>query len=118
MIVLVTNLTDAPTHPKGPIQVDIYNKTLDPGTSLKLPADLLTKSIRSLEKAGLISIGNLPPWYVAAKKRTGRALTEEEKKLRQLVPPPPTPVIQLKPVKEVKEKVAEPEEALSRKNKG
>lgn len=100
MVVLVTNLTDAPGHPKGPVQVDIYNKTLDPGASIKIPADLVDKKIRSLAngEAPLISIGNLPPWYITAKKRTGRPLSKEERQKMQVTPPPP--VIQMKPSKE------------------
>jgi hypothetical protein len=86
--VLITNLTDAPG--KDPIQVDIYNKTLDPGTHIKLPADLVNGKIRALENSGLISIGNLPPWYVAAKKRKGRELTAEEKEKMQVTAPAPT----------------------------
>lgn len=102
MVVLVTNLTDAPGHPNGPVQVDIYNKTLNPGESLKIPADLVDKKIRSLAngESPLISIGNLPPWYVTAKKRVGRPLSKEEKDKMQVAPPPP--VVQLKPNKEPK----------------
>lgn len=95
MVVLITNLTDAPGHATGPTQIDIYNKTLDPGSQLKLPADLVDKKVRSLAegKAPLIAIGSLPPWYIAAKKRKGTPLTNEE---RQKMQPAPQPVIQMK----------------------
>lgn len=81
---LITNLTDAPGHAKGPIQVDIYNKTLNPGSSIKIPADLVDKKIRALAEgdAPLISIGNLPPWYVTAKTRKGVPLSDEERRKR------------------------------------
>lgn len=84
MIVLITNLTDAPGHAKGPLQVDIYNKTLNPGQQIKLPADLVSKKIRALAEgdAPLISIGNLPPWYVTAKTRKGVPLSAEERQKR------------------------------------
>jgi len=80
--------------------VDIYNKTLNPGDSLKIPADLVDKKIRSLASGAspLISIGNLPPWYVTAKKRVGRPLSQEERDKMQVKPAPP--VVQLKPAKE------------------
>lgn len=100
MVVIVTNLTDAPGHAKGPNQVDIYNRTLGPGESLKLPADLVTKKLRTLAegKDPLIAIGSLPPWYVAAKKRKGKPLSDEEK--QKMISPAPAkksePVIQMK----------------------
>lgn len=90
MNVLIANLTDAPG--KDPIQVDIYNKTLDPGAQIKLPADLVDKKIRSLEERGLIAIGSLPPWYLATKIKKGRPLSLEEKKKRQVSPAVPTSV--------------------------
>lgn len=99
MVVLITNLTDAPG--KKPTQIDIYNKTLDPGSFLKLPADLVNQKIKALESSGLIAIGSLPPWYLAAKKRKGRPLTEEEKQKMQTVPTPP---VSLKSVKDTKGK--------------
>ncbi len=87
MIVIITNLTDAPGHTKGPLQVDIYNKTLNPGSQIKLPAQLVDKKIRALAEGDspIISIGNLPPWYVTAKTRKGTPLTEEERKQRMQV---------------------------------
>jgi hypothetical protein len=107
VVVLIINLTDAPGHPKGPTQIDIYNKTLSPGEQLKLPADLVDKRVRSLAEGEnpVIAIGNLPPWYVAAKKKKGRPLTPEERQSMQVAPPPP--VIQMKPLKE-KDKEKEP----------
>ena len=94
MIVLVTNLTDAPGHARGPTQVDIYNKTLNPGASIKIPADLVDRKIRLLAEgdAPLISIGNLPPWYVTAKTSRGKPLSAEERK-RRLAPSPPAPAV-------------------------
>lgn len=85
MVVLITNLTDAPG--KKATQVDIYNKTLDPGGNIKLPASLVNEKIRALEIGGLIAIGSLPPWYVAAKTRKGRPLTDEERAKMQVTPP-------------------------------
>lgn len=88
MVVLITNVTDAPG--KNPTHVDIYNKTLSPGGQIKIPADLVTKKLRTLEERGLIAIGNLPPWYVTAKRRS-KPLSEEERQKR-LVTPPPEPI--------------------------
>ncbi len=90
---LITNLTDAPGHARGPSQVDIYNKTLNPGASIRIPADLVDRKIRSLAEgeAPLISIGNLPPWYVTAKTHRGKPLSAEERKKR-LASKPPAPV--------------------------
>lgn len=85
MVVLLTNVTDAPG--KNPTHVDIYNKTLAPGGSIKIPADLVTKKLRALEDRGLIAIGNLPPWYVTAKRRS-KPLSEDEKRKRHVTPPP------------------------------
>ena len=83
---LITNLTDAPGHSKGPTQIDIYNKTLNPGASIKIPADLVDRKIRLLAEgdAPLISIGNLPPWYITAKTRKGVPLSDEERKRRMV----------------------------------
>lgn len=81
MVVLITNVTDGPG--KNPIQIDIYNKTLSPGTSIKIPADLVNEKIRSLEKRGFIAIGNLPPWYLTAKHK-GKPLSEEERNARSI----------------------------------
>ncbi len=88
MVVLITNLTDSAPG-KKPVQIDIYNKTLDPGGNIKLPADLVNSKIRALEKSGLIAIGNLPPWYVTAKTKKGRPLTDEERAKMQVTPPTP-----------------------------
>ena len=88
MVVLITNVTDAPG--KSSIHVDIYNKTIAPGGQIKIPADLVTKKLRTLEERGLIAIGNLPPWYVTAKKRS-KPLSEEERQKR-LVTPSPEPI--------------------------
>lgn len=88
MVVTVTNLTDGPG--KTPVQVDIYNKTLDPGGILRLPAELVDSKIRTLEKAGLVAIGPLPAWYSAAKQRKGRVLSKEEQMKRLVQPAPVT----------------------------
>jgi hypothetical protein len=85
MVVLITNVTDAPG--KNPTHVDVYNKTISPGAQIKIPADLITKKIRTLEDRGLIVIGNLPPWYVTAKRRS-KPLSEEERQKRNVTPPP------------------------------
>lgn len=87
MIVDIVNITDGPG--KAPVQVDIYNKTLDPGQSLRIPLELVTEKLRKLEKEGLIAIGSLPPWYLAAKKRVGRTLTPEEMAQRVVTPKSP-----------------------------
>lgn len=86
MVVLITNVTDAPG--KNPIQVDIYNKTLSPGSQIRIPADLVTKKIRELEDSGLIAVGNLPPWYLTAKRRS-KPLSDIEKQKRMVRPPIP-----------------------------
>ncbi len=98
MVVLITNVTDAPG--KNSTQVDIYNKTLSPGAQIQLPADLVTKKIRSLEESGLIAIGNLPPWYLTAKR--SKPLSEEEKQKRLVQPPIP-----IKPEKSKKERLVD-----------
>jgi hypothetical protein len=88
MVVLITNVTDAPGGKHSPAQVDIYNKKLDPGASMKIPADLVNKRLRSLANEGLIAIGALPSWYTAAKTRASKRLTAEEKQRRLVIPPP------------------------------
>lgn len=82
MIVLLVNLTDAPGCKHPPTQVDIYNKTIDPGGSLRIPADLVDKNIRALEARGILSIGPIPSWYANAKANRGRTLSPEEKTRR------------------------------------
>lgn len=108
MIVLITNVTDAPG--KNPTQVDIYNKTLSPGSQIKIPADLVTKKLRSLEQSGLIAIGNLPPWYVTAKKRS-KPLSEADRQKRQ-VNPPASDAIPLKREKKKDKEIEKPFEVL------
>ena len=80
MIVEVTNITDGPG--RRPTQVDIYNKTIDPGVSIKLPAELVDQKVRALEQQGLICIGQVPAWYLGSKMRRGHALTVEEQQRR------------------------------------
>lgn len=98
MVVLITNVTDTgnqPTH------VDIYNKTLAPGAQIKIPMDLVNKNLRSLEERGLIAIGNLPPWYLTAKRRS-KPLSEEERQKRLVTP---APIKSEKPDKKDKEQI-------------
>lgn len=91
MIVEITNVTDGPG--RTPTQVDIYNKTLDPGVSIKLPAELVDRKVRALEKQGLICIGQVPAWYLGAKTRKGRSLSAEERQKRIVkAAPVPEPV--------------------------
>lgn len=98
MVVLITNVTDAPGGKHSPRQVDIYNKTLDPGDSTRIPAELVDKRVRALETEGLIAIGSLPSWYKAAKARKGKRLTDEEKdKLHVRKPLVQTPTKKEKP---------------------
>ena len=91
MVVDITNLTDGPG--KTPVQVAIYNITLDPGKTLRLPAELVDTKLRNLEKTGVISIGALPSWYAAAKAKKGRSLTKEEQERRTVRPVIPLPVM-------------------------
>jgi hypothetical protein len=114
MVVLITNVTDAPG--KNPAQVDIYNKTLAPGAQIKIPADLVTTKLRSLETRGLIVIGNLPPWYLTAKRRS-KPLSEAERQKRQVkpVPPPlPQPVLNKGPEKKDKKQEVVEEPTIKR----
>ncbi len=104
MVVLITNITDIPG--KNPTQVDIYNKTLAPGSSFTIPADLVNQKLRAIEGQGLIAIGNLPPWYVTA-KRHSKSLSKEEKQKRQVVPlPEPIPLRAERPEKKDREPIA------------
>ncbi len=80
MIVEITNITDAPG--RTPTQVDIWNKTIDPGVSMKLPAELVNEKVRALEDQGLIAIGRVPPWYATAKQRKGKSLSPAERRRR------------------------------------
>jgi hypothetical protein len=117
LIVEITNVTDGPGH--TPTQVDIYNKTIDPGVSIKLPAELVDQKVRALEKQGLICIGQVPAWYLGAKMRKGRALTAEEQQKR-IAKPSPTPVVVKAPeVKKETPKAPEEEvpEELERKRR-
>jgi hypothetical protein len=82
VVVLIVNLTDAPG--KDPVQVDIYNKTLDPGAHIRIPAALVNAKIRALEKQGLIAIDKLPAWYEAAKKKK----VEKKPKVVEALPIP------------------------------
>jgi len=123
LVVLIVNITDAPGA--KPVQVDVFNKTLDPGAHIRIPADLVDSKLRALESNGLIAIGSLPPWYEAAKKRKGRALTDDEKAKRIIIPKKAPNVVPIKTAnkenKETKkEEVSETvvEETTTRKHKG
>ncbi len=85
MVVDITNLTDGPG--RTPTQVAVYNTTLDPGKTVRVPAELVDQKLRTLEKSGLISIGALPAWYAAAKQRKGKSLSKEEQQKRIVQPP-------------------------------
>ncbi len=80
MVVEIINITDAPG--RTPTQVDIWNKTIDPGVSMKLPAELVDKKVRTLEDQGLIAIGRVPSWYATAKQRKGKSLSPAERRRR------------------------------------
>lgn len=104
MVVLITNVTDAPG--KNSTHVDIYNKTIAPGGQIKIPADLVTKKLRTLEERGLIAIGNLPPWYLTAKRRS-KPLSAEERQKRLVTPLPDSVLSKVeKPEKKDREPVA------------
>lgn len=90
MIVEVTNLTDGPG--RDPKEVSLFGRTLSPGDSIKVYAALVDKKTRSLEEAGYISIGQIPPWYAAFKARHNRVLTREELE-DQLITKKPTPLV-------------------------
>lgn len=112
MFIEVTNLTDSPG--KTPVQVAIYSKTLDPGDSIRLPAELLDAKVRSLETAGLISIGSLPSWYAALKAKKGRSLSAEEQAKRIVSSPPAkVPVAVL----ELSDPLPQPEDEISVRKK-
>lgn len=86
MVVDVTNLTDGPG--KTPTQVAIYNVTLEPGATVRLPAELVNAKVKSLEEQGLISIGALPGWYSAGRGRKSKVLSAEEQAKRTKKPSP------------------------------
>jgi hypothetical protein len=95
MFVEIVNLTDGPG--RKPTQVDIYNRVLRPGDSIKIPAELIDRRLRALADAGHISIGPVPSWYAAAKVHKSRVLSPDEVRRR------------ISPVKQ--EKTPEKEEA-------
>lgn len=86
MVVDITNLTDGPG--KTPVQVAIYNVTLDPGATIRLPAELINTKVKILQEQGLISIGAFPGWYSAGKKHKGNVLSAEEQAKRTRTPLP------------------------------
>ncbi len=94
MVVVITNISDESGEKRvSPTAVDVWNKTLAPGASMNLPAELVSQKVRQLEQQGLIAIGRVPPWYVRAKQKgRGRALSIEERQSRVRIPlavPPP-----------------------------
>jgi hypothetical protein len=74
MIVLISNLTDAPS--KRAREVRIFNTRILPGKSARIPAQYVDAKMRALESAGHISIGAVPAWYSDHKSR--RVLTADE----------------------------------------
>lgn len=77
MVVRITNLTDGPG--KRPLEVRVYNKRLRPGSHIDVPAQYIDDKMRRLERAGHISLGQVPPWYADYRaKRKVRNLTAEE----------------------------------------
>jgi hypothetical protein len=118
MVVVITNISDEPGDQKvSPATVDVWNKTLAPGASMNLPAELVNQKVRQLEMQGLIAIGRVPPWYVRAKQRgRGRELSAEERQKRMVVPPPQAPVFVPEPAPVVPQldfsEQVEPEEGI------
>lgn len=102
MHVEVTNITDGPG--KSPEEVVIFTRTLAPGEAIKIPAELVTEKLRTLEARGKISIGQAPSWYVASKLRRGKELSLEEvqKRIAARSKPVATPKLHLTLVDEVK----------------
>ena len=78
MVVEVINVTDGPGQ--DPQQVQIFTRTLSPGESIKIPAELVDDRLRKLAEGNhpKISIGQAPSWYLASKIRRGQVLTPEE----------------------------------------
>ncbi len=95
MVVDITNLTDGPG--KTPTQVALYNVTLEPGATVRLPAELVDAKVRSLEARGLVSIGALPGWYSTGRSKKGKVLSAEEQAKRTVRPPVPQMVKAPKP---------------------
>jgi hypothetical protein len=78
MVVEIINVTDGPNQ--DPQQVQVYSKTLAPGESIKIPAELVDERLRQLAEGDhpQIAIGQAPSWYLASKIRRGKELTAEE----------------------------------------
>ncbi len=93
MHIEVTNLTDGPGY--SPEQIDIYTKTLSPGESIKIPAELVNEKLRRLAagEKPKIALGQAPSWYLASKIRRGKTLTKDEvrRRLAARVPASPPP---------------------------
>lgn len=109
-MVLITNVTDG--QGKTPKEAAIYNQTLAPGEQIKLPAELVDSKVRTLEKAGIISIGTPPAWWAGRKK--GKRLSNEEI-LRRVAPTPEKPTVSApEPVKREKQRIhVSPSEPVS-----
>jgi hypothetical protein len=129
MVVEIINITDGPHS--DPELVEIYSKTLSPGESIKIPAELVDERLRQLAEGDnpKIAIGQAPSWYLASKIRRGKELTKEEIQkrfeLRQQKKKPPVPPPHIAPPKEPEKKplslalvdTIEPEDQLERKSK-
>ena len=103
MVVLIANITDSPESKHKPTELDIHNRTLAPGESVRLPAELVDKRVRKLAEENWIAIGSLPSWYTASKARAGKRLTDEEKK-KLIVRTPTTPVAEKAPTADLSTK--------------
>lgn len=98
MVVEIINITDGPHC--DPELVEIYSKTLSPGESIKIPAELVDERLRQLAEGDnpKIAIGQAPSWYLASKIRRGKELTAEEVQRRfsqrqqKKKPPAPPPM--------------------------
>lgn len=78
MVVEIINITDGPHC--DPQQVQVYTRTLAPGESIKIPAELVDDRLRLMAEGDhpKIAIGQAPSWYLASKIRRGQELTPEE----------------------------------------
>ncbi len=77
MQVRITNVTDGPG--KKPVEVRVYTKRLRPGAFMDVPVQFVDDKVRKLEQAGVIVIGQLPPWYADySARRKVRNLTHDE----------------------------------------
>jgi len=112
MFVEIVNLTDGPG--KKPTQVDIYNRVLSPGDSIKIPAELVDHRLRAMADTGQISIGPVPSWYAAAKIHKARILSSEE--IRENIAPKRKIIIKEEKGPELPPKVKKPGTVLELHN--